>query len=899
MTFTTSLDSTTFSLPFDAGFGTVTRKCLDFATCALTEYSISSAPSRAIGSEISADGLTFYISNISSSYIPAELLADVDLLGFTPKYAITYEGVHISKRLIEYPIPTRDLKDMASSVGRGYFIPLSQLYTKIQGISGINATINGIPDINIFFTAEGNEVISLSDYWNDMRYLKGLVYSFSGSTLNLVTVNSGGGGSATEFVGNQEYVYSDNYPCFANTLLENNNFPEYSKEYIEIPSSYYTYEGDSNPQDPPLEVGEFPKTGSIMYGNSGALTKQFKITIYEEGGIKEVIEGTFGYAHSLVELTGGNSFIETQGLEHQLIESLKTQKSKMADLGSTFPNLVAYTQQLVSGTTAGYENITAGWVNPVVWRCVKVTVSEYIYEPITLPSNSFKLISDDGTISPEKVVLPPSYIGLLTNSSRVLSKIVTRGIELRRFQDESTLASNNNSLFAYKALQLLSNTISNMNTPIIPEAITALWVISKFRLESFLYRRVPIVEAKIFSYAPYSAFYKDEQFITSFQTIPVKRSDIGLGGDDFVMLAVPDPSWKPSIMQTGEYFYSKSIAVQGNPSWNPFTRNYFQSNPIFLYTGSEVETTITYTPLPSFNTTERVNDYTFQTNLTGLINKTNIGKGTYYSLLGIESLVGATNDTYSTIPDVSPSIPSLNTDSQIDTDRFVQYVKTRSAQNQGFKDGKFFYSSNIVSGRPPAAIVATKPIDLAENRDASVVPDFFTYISSSIQSSNYLKTYSNVLTNKIDELEVSAKNYLIEQILLGGSKLKLTLSDKDSSIEPNGIISGANIPPGQWLITEVTKKTFKKPDIGLETVVIASELKNVTITKRTVDKWNRVARLSTLNKSGGIEVDIADVSKDFEDITGAFQDGGFGRFITQNSPGILPEIVINAIKGVQ
>lgn len=95
------------------------------------------------------------------------------------------------------------------------------------------------------------------------------------------------------------------------------------------------------------------------------------------------------------------------------------------------------------------------------------------------------------------------------------------------------------------------------------------------------------------------------------------------------------------------------------------------------------------------------------------------------------------------------------------------------------------------------------------------------------------------------------------------------------------------------------KENIQKPDIGLETVVIASELKNVTITKRTVDKWNRVARLSTLNKSGGIEVDIADVSKDFEDITGAFQDGGFGRFITQNSPGILPEIVINAIKGVQ
>ena len=910
------------------GEAQVDYNIFDFPSFTLVEYSKSKEPNRPLGSTITLDGNVFTVDNITVSYLPNYIIQDIESnSNIKVEYAIVYKGTHITKRIVDFPINVRQLVQSRSfkKTGQNYIISLEDIYKFAVFRSGYSGRINflqGDSDFTIPTTAEGTEYLSLSNYLNDLRYLKNYYFVFSGNSMTFRQLSN-----SVNFgyipVGEYNLTKSDDPPCFNRSLLELNNYPEYKQDYVTLDDNTYAlYAGDSNPTEPPLEYTEYPKNQSIMYGGANALTKSFKITVYQADSPIYEIDGTFGFAHALVELAGDELNSETQRVsDHPLVKAIKDNPEVYSNLGDQIVNLIKFNDaiELQNLTTQGYEALQFAWKNKPVWKLVKCVVKDYIYIPVKFDlDNLFSVVNDDGSLT--KVELPEDFKKKFNSSNySVLSRIVSTGYELRRFNDETLSGTGiSSSVQAYNTFKNTSDAIANktqagQNISQLRDIDAVNWISGRFLLESFLYRKVPIVECIDYGYAPFSLFYKDEQYSDQFTTTLIRESDIKSGGSDskFLTVIIPDPNWKPTIMQLAEHTYKRSIAVQGNPNWKPTTRNYYASNPTVIYTGSEEENYISYQPLPSFNTTDIV-----QNNVT-IFNTLSVLKGRLlndidkpsiqFPRLGLNALATASSDNYtitenfytslsSSINQIPTDLPiNLNKNINQEFDLYMVRTKTRTANNQGYKDGAQFENYEVVTGRPPELPTKKNTVDLRENRDPLYSKEFYHYLTSDIQTKNVVSNYSNSLTNNLDQLKKCATNYLIQEHLISGNTVRISI---DPSTKIDIFYTGAVEVAGNWKVISYTKKTTKFSNnfmFASATDVEFGDLKKIKVNLEIVNKLNRNAKYSNLGKSGKIFIDpniLSNISKNPTDVTLEFSQKGFGRFISLNNPAQVDPVAL-------
>lgn len=841
------------SCPVANGYVTLNESLNDYPKLTVVEYT-NSSPGLATGTGFGYFGLSFLLEGISVDICPVP--------GFEKQ--VTYTYVHVSKKILEYPINVYDFvqankNSVLKKTPTSYFFSIGSLISWASGKSGGGGV--SAPSFSVEFskTPGTEETTTLKQQMDDYMQMKGLVFQFGGGSASASAVGTGGGVSSS-IVSN--YTIAKNaVPTYKRTILSWSKEQEFEENPLEIKkyrrldnNEYVIYEGDYIPHLPPGEDGTdgiLPKDLSIMMDNSG-VTKSCKITKYVWGQPEVEISATFGYAHAALELVA-----DPKKPNKSTEAVLAALNGDVINSGNAFQEVL----QAIQNGKYGFPD-DANWADEPVWRLINVKETEYVYQPLNLNLRPV-LKKEDGTLEP--VIIPPEYNKFLYSKLEVLAKEVTTGWELKRFAQEDPAEWTKGSIAAWLSLDTLVKTKESLagNTFLSKRIYNWMLYSAKVSLEQYLYRRIPLWEEIRYAIVPYSKYYKDlEEVDWEVQYIP-KNQLPGQDDEDDTPVPVlfPDPNWVPELMLLARSRYKSAFGLSGNPQYNPFVRNYYGSNPVTITSGSEEYEMTKYGILPSKNTRPEVtNLHKTYANVEEILATIGIDAtlpGTYYEDAHPYMNISDYGIRGVTPPEVSPGkvaakYPSRNKDRE---DQYTTTTSLRVAQDQSFKSFITTQSFSIADGRPPRATVR-KPVYEEEKEDAkkdSPYENSVTYVTSSISNGgiDVVPSVSVPGARNIEEAVEGAQNQLMMNILTSGSSASAQLLWTGIG---RSIVNGrVALPQGSWVIKSSTQTvqaangvTFAQPiqieagnyivpGVSATTVQIEDENKEQSSVKVIVD----------------------------------------------------------------
>lgn len=774
----------------------------DYPRITLVEFQ-EPGTSRALGELLTHGGLVFSLDNISIEKcpIPVDNLQD----------KITYSYIHVSQKLLEFPIQVKDFTESASPSKKTkesnyYSIGSLVAFAKSRGRFG-----NVIPPaflVELGKNPSPGETITLKDVIDPQLEVLNLVYDFTGDAASFIGLASKG--KVLPNIVRNYTLGQGLYSAYFNSALtwkqKNNNEPdkgEKRKRFQQLKDKpYVLYEGDFNPHLPPPETADnskYPRDLSIMFDNSG-VTKTCKMTRYEWNKPSVELEATFGFAHAAIELVNDPNKPNTQS-----DRVIALMSEDVATSGNAYQEVLS---SIKSGKF-GYPD-DADFSAGIIWRLISVKQKEYVYESLGI-TVSPKIKKPDGSYQSAQIAA--GYEQFTNSSAQVLVREVSQGWELKRFAQEDAQNWTDGSIQSWLQLKALIEIGPTLTSSSVLAKQQYYWMLyyAKINLEKYLYRKIPLWEQVDYSIAAYSEFYKDAEKIDWQVNFLPKSAIIGNSStededEELIPVITPDVNWEPALMLLGQSRLKMSIGLSGNPDYDPYKRNYFATNPVSITTGSEEYELTVHSVLPSKNRKTSIGNLTpAQSAATG--NHTSV-KDVINNIGGQLSIPGTVYQTkdFTAIPDygitgyplpaVNPGKISGNTPLSLDDaeDRFSTTVSVRSAQDHSYKNHLTTTSFTISEGRPPGAVTRKPMFQEIEDNSADKSP--YTNTVMLITSSNY-SPYAPVSGS----VNISAAESLGQA--LNGARFKLTMESVNASTTSMSLHFSSTLEPLLYLNKQV------------------------------------------------------------------------------------------------
>jgi len=777
----------------------------DYPRLTLVEY-IPDLVTRSIGSNFIFNGLTFTLENFT-----ADVCIQNNITSANQKQ-ITYTYTHISKRLYEYPIVTKDFltaykNQYSIKTNSSYYFSIGLLVNYALG-KVINAGTISPPAflVEISNNPSVSDTITLKQLIDDKLNILGLVYKFNNDNLSFTSLGSSG--RINSGIVSNVTLGVNSVPTYKNTLLTWSQKDNYdtgvnAKIYIQIkPSDYVTYEGDYNPHLAPPETMNnsiYPRDLSIMFDSSGE-TKSCKITSYKFSQPATEISATWGYAHSALELVADPTYANT---ETDAIISQIT--SDVINSGNAFQEVLTSIQ----ANKLGYPD-SAAFSNAMVWRLISIKATTYIYQSFN-PQINPMLQNSDGTLTP--VTIPSNYQQYLYSNMQVLVAEQTTGWELKRFATEDATKWTKGSISAWLNLNTIVNSKSVLTSganSLTQQQYNWMLYSAKVNLEQYLYRKIPIFERVDYVVEPYSKYYTDTDNVDwTVQYIPANQVNQSETDTTPIPVLFPDPNWEPNLMITAKSRLKTSIGLSGNPNYSPFSRNYYGTNPIVITSGSEEYEFTKYGILPSKNTRPQLPlIYSEYSSISDILNNINAGlsdTGTYYNNVHTYMKVSDYGIESNSLPSISTSNINTSFPDQIldKDDQYTTLTSIRVAQDNSYKSRVTHTSFNLSDGRPPRATIVKPMYQESKTSINNSYLNSVTYITSTIQNSarQYIASVNISACENLQEALNGAKFKLIMDNINNGSTIscQLNFNKGISNITTNAYIQVPGIT-GNWIV---------------------------------------------------------------------------------------------------
>lgn len=706
----------------------------DYPRLTVTRYGKNLKPD-ALGSIVVFQNLRFYCESSYLKTLPPSADISDDFAD-----EVTSSYLHVARRVYEKPLRRRRKGNAnAYKISRNFnFYNLDSFYNEASGEGNIyGASVEGLSASIIRLskeedTEDNESTTTLRALYEPRLKIRKQIWAFNQGKLYFKSLNAGSSSiRARDLVGDITTSISA-VPTYRRTQLtwEEEPLPEKNSRSVKVvkldDDRFYTYEGDWNPHiRPPVNLT--PRDLSAN-ADMGGTTKQFKIVNYRYGQPDTEVEGVFGFAHAALELVSDPE--RPNDLTDFFLSSIKGD-------ASTSGNAIHEIANAIVAENLGYPSINLS--NQMEWRLISVKFKKYRYQTVPIQFPTPYVRDENGFLTP--VTVPQEYNSFLSNLQvEVLIGEDTEGWELRRFATEDAKDWTKGSIAAWNKLRAAKEI-----TPALSGADQniANWLImsEKLNLEQYLWRRIPIIEKVNYYVGAFADYYKDAEKIQwDVQYIPRNQVSQFAGSSDTTEIPVLFPSvdWVPELMVLSRTRFTSSIATMGNPNFNPFAPNLYETNPTTVTSGSEEYEHISYAILPSQNTKpdiNKLNDKRVNLNtLVSIANSQQELEGTRYKPHPFMQL----ND-YG-LPGKEPVINNIevqgtyNTDASSPIDRFISYVTVKSSQGEGIKNNKTTSSYQLSEGRPPTATIR-KPNYKEEIDDKKLVPpyeDSKTFISSNI-----------------------------------------------------------------------------------------------------------------------------------------------------------------------
>lgn len=776
----------------------------------------------ALGSTYTYNSLVFYLESLSLNKVP---ISDLEIYE-----EVTYNYVHVSKKILEFPINTREFieskygKDRTKS-NTTYIVPISSLITFAASKVPYGAVFSSNYVAEISKNPSLEETITLKGVIDEQRIIYEHVLLFNGGYAYLTKLAS------KSFIPpniiNNFTVSWGLSEAYRNSILSWNKKEKYSdadensltrsKFRKKRKTDYMLYEGDSNPHLPPREINMAPRDLSIMIDNSG-LTKQCKITKYKFEQPEVEIEAVFGYAHSALELVGDPSKPNAQA---DLVSNLLSED--ILSSGNAYQEVLS---SIASGTY-GYPD-DADFVNPIVWRLLSVHQKVYIYEPLNIVARP--KVKQNGKYV--DVQIAPGYSKFTKSFAQVLVAEETTGWEIKRFAQESANDWAKGSIQKWNELTVTNALQASITTGNLLSKEEAIWQLyyAKVGLEQYLFRKIPLYERLDYAIDPYSRYYTDADKI-DWEVEMLPRSAVygttPQASEDEVAVLYPSPSWSPSLMLNSRSRYKTSVGLSGNPEYKRLSRNYYGSNPITITTGTEEHEYVKYLILPSKTTKTTLKDmYDDQVSTEALLDTIQDqldSKGTYYtphnymdiSDYGIKDVA---------IDQLTPLIvkADLPTAKSQREDRYAELSVLFNASDNSYKSKISTRTYSLNQGRPPSVTVRFPVFDEIEPEDEDTKKnngygDTTTYVTSNnwLYNTNINPSVSIGAANNVNEALKGAR-FLLQMNVLEGNTVSATLNFRPFFAKPicNSITTIPDIN-GTWLIKRASHSVHYTDGVAL------------------------------------------------------------------------------------
>ena len=854
--------------PISTGYITLSESLNDYPTLSVVTYTDDTSLNsvRKVGSTLSYAGLSFYLESVNIESTP---ITDLDIPSL--QKIITYSYVHVSKKLLEYPIKTKQFVDrnrgkVSRKEGSNSFYPIGSLisFGKSQARLG-SVSCPGFL-IEIPNNPSPSDTVTIKSFLDDKLEILGRVYKFSGSTAS--TAKLGKSGSILADANSNVTLAKNTLTVYKDTVLSWSKKQDYDnglegKRYIKgKKNEYIIFQGDFKPHLPPGEVESeiVPSDLSIMVDNSG-ITKSFKITKYIWNQPAYELEATFGYAHAAIELVA-----DPEKPNSQAGAVLQKLSEEVISSGNAVQEVLGVIKSGKYGFPDGAE-----FNQDIVWRLLSVKEKSYVYEDLDIQVTP-RIQNANGSLS--SITVAPEYRKFLTSKVQVLVSENTEGWEIKRFQNEDPSNWSKGSIEAwlkFKNILQLKETLSGANETSKQLYYWMLYA-AKIKLEQYLYRKIPLYEKIDYSIAPYSSYYRDSDDVDwDVQFIPKNQlSGNSTSGGEEIPVLFPDPKWSPELMLLARSRYKTSIGLSGNPNYNPYSRNYYGSNPQTVVTGSEEYEYVKYTPLPSKSTKDKVSGlhevYGQVSDVLDAVNTHLDYTGTFYL-----------NKDYTQISDYGLKdvpIPEVATDnvagkypSKLDTveDRYTSLISTRTAQDHSFNSSIVTQTYSLVEGRPPSATtrVPVYEEDNSEEVENNPYKNSITFLKSNTKGLDVAASVNVPAARNFQEALAAAKFKLQLESVQSGSTISVqTLLNK----RPSSIVNKAlKVHPirGNWIIKSASQtvqvvdgKAFYQPvqidagarasiSVSSKTVQVAEDNEGSNSSVNIAIKANLPSRLGT------------------------------------------------------
>lgn len=759
-------------------------------------------------------GLVFKLDSFTIDIAPVKVANKV--------YQVTYIYTHVIKFLYEYNINIKDFVESNKNryVRKSkdkYYFNISSLIQFAKDKSKLEGNINSPSFVfSVDIKPSSDSTLTLKQLIDDRLTVTGQVYIFNDNILSFTPLGSNGY-LDSRFVSNIQIGYSQD-ACYLNTILNWSKKDNYDgndtirKTYKEIKApEYVLYEGNHNAHLPPPESKDgtlFPRDLSVMADNSG-ITKSCKVTKYKWGQPEFEINAVFGYAHAALELVEdperGNSSTEA------VLNSLS---DKIVESGNAYQEVLS----TIKSGKYGYPDDNTFDKLPV-WRLIEIKQTTYNYSKLNLNIKP-RIKKSDGSSVPVKIF--PELERFLNSNIEILTSEESIGWSIKRFAQEDASNWVDGSISNWLSLK----TIISLKDVLLGNSLLTkqqyYWMLyyAKVSTEQYLYRKIPLWERVDYAIEPYSSYYIDVDTVDwQVEDVPVKSLPgyENSNNEEIVKILYPDPNFIPNLLLTARSRLKIAVGLSGNPNYDPWSRNYFGSNPITVTTGTEDYELTKYTILPSKNTKPNIgrnlNNFTNIKHLLESID-TDVkeNKGTFYQ-----------RHPYMNISDYGikeQKLPQINTrlfninnlEGRLNKDKEDMYATIttlRTAQDHSYKSHLTTTTYTLSEGRPPTATIRKPVFEEVKVEDNKNNPyrDTVTYINSS----NYLN-FSNV----IESVNIPSAENLQEAIK--GAKYKLILDNLNSGSSANGTLNFTlnnlksisntriNIPEtsGSWLVKRAT-----------------------------------------------------------------------------------------------
>lgn len=753
-----------------------------------------------LGSDLTFSNYNFYLTNYSYKESPqVQKIGNVSV-----KYEVSLSYAHVSKLFTEKGINTAKFVlaygRSAQIIGEQFYrFSLVSLLSQVAEFTGINCPITGLSGfVNLPYRPANTDFFTVSSFLSERSVLDAKVAVYSQSGIDYVDLGSGRSVTAVPLT---EITLTDNEtPCYKNTLLNWNGGTNYGLQntYIQVTDDEYVlYEGDSNPHLPPVEVGDgslVPRDLSVFVDNGG-LSKQFKITLYKYGQPQSEISGTYGFSHSALELVSNP--LAPLNLNYSILEKMQSNPALQQNaLKGLLGNLVNQAMGMIG---------TGIFARPIVWRVTSIKQTDFIYQPLELNIKPQVLDAYGNYV---KIDVPEQYQNLLKCNSQVLVAEQTEGWTIKRFANEDAANWTQGSIQAYINLTFWLQIGNQIPNDIISLQYYYLSVYkAKCKLESFLYRKIPITERVDYFIEPFSKYYKDGDKVDwNVEYIPKAQLPNSPSTQDPVAVLFPSPDWVPNLMIVSKSRYSISAGVSGNPEYNDQAASLWGKNPIYLTTGEEIYEHTRYMIRPSKTTKQNI-DKIYETfnDLDGLlasINQNELYSGTYYrpfSYMNVpdDAVIGQGVPPSIDINKVIPtqqkkdgsSLPSYSTasnDASFKDDSYSIYGTIRTVADASFKSNIQSSSFSTALGRPPSATVRKPVNQLNPTQDKNGLKDSLTYLTSNVRDRNILSDVTITGANNLQEA-IKGATFKLHKDVFDGASLSTSFTWTQNAIKPNSV----------------------------------------------------------------------------------------------------------------